>query len=107
MTPWFVSPGGSWMAEFITLDPSSNNNRIIGQPTAGGVGPLYYDAAMHLGQWDNAGVVFTANNATLGVVTKGATTHDATTGRNCLNGGAIASGALAGGYSALLAASIS
>ena len=102
---FFVSPGGSWMAEFIQLNTSgaNMNTRIIGAPTPGGGGatPLFSNTLLQLSQYDNSAAVNTANAITANTVSKGASNWVSGTGRLCLNGGAVASGAMANGFAAL------
>jgi hypothetical protein len=100
---WFTSPGGSWMAEFISMNPlvAASYRRIVTINLAASVAPIVLEnTASRLGQSDGANL-FTANAITVGAVAKGATTWAAGTGTACLNGGAVASGALGGGYANL------
>jgi hypothetical protein len=102
MSPWFVSPGGSWFAEFISIVPTPSNARIIGQPTSGGITPLFLAPGSLLSQYDSSGAInAVAPTATANAVHKGASTYAAGTGRVCLDAGAIGSGAMTVGYGAL------
>ena len=102
MSPWFVSPGGSWFAEFIQFNPS-NNLRIIGAGGGGGgQAPLFANTGGGtLGQYDGAIIMSTANSMALGAVQKGASNFTPSIGKLCLNGGAVASASMTGSYAAL------
>ncbi len=99
---WFVSPGGSWSAEFISINPlvAASYRRIVTVDVAASVGIITLDnTASLLGQYDGSGAMFTANAVTVGAVAKGATTWTVGTAKACLNGGAVASSAaLTAGY---------
>ena len=99
MSPWFVSPGGSWFAEFIAYN--ANNTRILGRPAAAGISQLYLFPARQVAQYDGSVTNPTANGIVLGAVSKGASNFTAGTGKTCANGGAIATAALTTGYALL------
>jgi hypothetical protein len=88
---WFVSPGGSWFAEFITISPSTGTESIVAYPAAANRRQIYLGGAQNAAIYDAAGVVGTANGVTLNAVSKAVSTWAAGTGRVCLNGGAVAS----------------
>jgi hypothetical protein len=102
MAPWFVSPGGSWMAEFLNLDPTTGKDAlIIAQLVTGGLVPLYRNSAGNLGQYDGAGIM-AAGAVAANVVSKGASTWQVGLAKVCLNGGAVAAtAALTGTYAPL------
>ena len=103
---WFVSPGGSWFAEFISIVPlvAASYRRIVTVDVAASAGIMTLDnTASLLGQYDGSGSVFTANAVTVGAVAEGVTTWAPGTAKACLNGGAVASSAgLSGGYAGVL-----
>ena len=95
---FYTIPGGSWAAEFISLNPTSSNGRIIGL-TAAGPAIMYENTSLQLAQFDGAGALPSVNLITTGAISKGATTWAANVGRACLNSGAVASsGTLTTGY---------
>jgi hypothetical protein len=100
MTPWFAPPGGSWLAEFISINPTpaGGGARIVAWPVAGSAAPIYLSSANAIGQYDGGGGPVTANALAVNTVSKAVTTFGATVGKNCLNGGTIASGSMASGY---------
>ena len=109
MVPWFASPGGSWMAEFIYSNPPDPNRRVIHATGASGsVSPMQlYNAAAFL-QYDGASGVLTANTGVVGAVTKCASNWAPGTAKICLNVGAVAgSAALTNGYGFLATSGIS
>jgi hypothetical protein len=98
---WYVSPGGSWFAEFIGLEPpasiSVKTARVVCQAASGGVAPLWLQG-LPLSQFDGA-VLATANNVLApNIVNKGASTWAPGSAKTCLNAGVIASGSLPNGY---------
>lgn len=103
MAPWFASPGGSWMAEFINADPlvGDRSARIIGLNAASGITPLWEGNTAILSNYDGPDQVTTANTVTANVVSKGASTYAPGTGTICLNGGAVATAAMTVGFAAL------
>ena len=101
---FFTPPGGSWMAEFISENPTPQtvSARVVSYPTAGNITPLFVDIGNKLGQYDGAAGLGTANTVTGNVVTKGATTWAVGAATICLNGGAVAtSTTLSAGYAPL------
>jgi hypothetical protein len=94
---WFTPPGGSWMSEFIQLNPGTNN-RIVANGTPSFAQTLGGNGTNQLTQYDDAAPLSTANSMTMNVPQKGASSYTPTTGRICLNGGAVASGAMPNGY---------
>lgn len=100
---WFVSPGGSWMAEFIPFNITGLNGRILGAivPGGGGITTLFANPSLLLAQYDGAAAVASATSMTANAVSKGASTWAAGTGKLCLNAGAVASGAMATGFAGL------
>jgi hypothetical protein len=104
MSPWFVSPGGTWFAEFIQQTPIAGGTpRVLAHPTVpASLTPMYVGSSGQVGQYDGVSAVdsltFTATNA----VSKGVTAWVAGAARSCANGGAVASSvALTTGYGAL------
>jgi hypothetical protein len=108
MSPWFASPGGSWMAEFIGFNPpSSLSPRVVSYPLAGNIAPLMAFPSGWMGQYDGAAGMFTANAMTPGAVAKGASAWTPGSATVCLNSGAVASSAtLTAGYAALATAGV-
>jgi hypothetical protein len=100
---FFVSPGGSWFAEFISINPTpaAGGARVIEYPTAGNIAPIYLSSANQMGQYDGSGGPVTANAATVNTIQKAATAFAPSTGLCCLNAGAVATGAMGSGYAAL------
>ena len=102
---WAISTQGSWLAEFISLDPTPSNIRVVGQPGTSGATPLFINTASQLGQYDRSVTMVTANThiTRAGAITRGASTYTSATniGRVCLNGGDIVSATLPTGFSAL------
>jgi hypothetical protein len=103
MTPWFASPGGSWMAEFIVLISTPSNARVIGEPTAGGggVGPIFVDTTsnFHVAQYDQSIALASVNTTTAGVVVKAASTWALGQAKICLNAGSVGTSAgMTNGY---------
>jgi hypothetical protein len=100
---WFTPPGGSWLAEFISVDPTpaGGGARVIAWPVLGSAAPIYLSSGNQIGQYDGGGGPVTANALTVNTVAKAVTTYTSPTGKNCLNGGAVASGAMSNGYAAL------
>ena len=103
---WFTSPGGSWMAEFISNNPlvAASFRRVVTINAAASIAPITVDnTASRLGQYDGTGAIFTANAITVGVIAKGATTWSVGASTECLNGSAVvSSAALTGGYSSMV-----
>jgi hypothetical protein len=105
MAGWFVSPGGSWMAEFIYFNPAPVNARIIdqqGAPTGGGITPIFVASSQFAAQYDGNAAVTSGNVLANNTVSKAATTWTPSTGKVCANGGGVASGAMTSGYSSLV-----
>ena len=102
MTPWYASPGGSWMAEFICFVPTPANARVIGEPTSGGGGRsvLFVNGANFPAiQYDQVAGLGTANTTVANAIVKAASTWAVGQAKICLNGGAVASLAtLTNGY---------
>ena len=108
MAPWFASPGGSWLAEFISAVPTPitlTSPRIIG-PNSAGVTPLWVSTGMNVASFDGA-VIATPNVFTVASISKGASTWASGNGKVCLNGGAIGAGAQATGFASLASTGIS
>jgi hypothetical protein len=99
MAPWFVSPGGSWMAEFIENSPASTSRVIAVGGGGGSQTPAYTSTVFN--QFDGVTPIGTVNLLTLGVVQKGASAYAPSTGKVVLNGGAVVSAAMTTGYAAL------
>lgn len=97
---WFVPPGGSWMAEFISNSTLPGNLRVLLIPPLGPgtYTPAFVDPGWHGGQYNGGTALSVANATAPGVVAKLATTATASTQTACMNGGAVVSGAIAGGY---------
>jgi hypothetical protein len=92
---WFVSPGGTWLAEFIPFtNGAGQNGRLVGL-TPGGAAPLYINTSSNVAQYDGVGFLANGNTIAANVVMKAAASLAGTTGKNCLNGGAVVS---AGGF---------
>jgi hypothetical protein len=95
MSPWFTT-AGTWMAEWIFIDPAPTGRRILGAATASGTGsvaPLTAgNAPFPLGSWDGVSYFETTNNTTSNVVQKGANASSGAVQpvKLCLNGGPIA-----------------
>ncbi len=102
-TGWFVSPGGSWFAEFISISPlvATSFRRIVTTNAAASVAPITLDnTASKLGQF-GGGSLFTTNAITVGAVAKGATAWTTGAATCCLNGGTVASSAGLTGFAAI------
>ena len=103
MSPWFVSPGGSWFAEFDYFNPTlANGSRVISRADAfNGVTPIQMLTSTAVNQFDGIslnGTVFTAPNT----IVKAASTWAPGTAKLCALGGAVnTSAALVTGYGAL------
>jgi hypothetical protein len=95
---FYTSPGGSWLAEFISLVTNPTTCKIVAYPAAASRAQLYLNGANLVAQVDGSAGIGTANGITVGAVSKGASTWAANVGRVCANGGAVASGALTIGY---------
>jgi hypothetical protein len=106
--PWFVSPGGSWMAEFIAAYfVVGGYQRIISIPPGpGNIGPLLSSDANTLGQYDGS-LLFFGSALQANVTIRGATTLSGTSGKVCLNGGAVGTGVMSGGYPTITTAGVS
>jgi hypothetical protein len=104
MAPWFISPGGSWFAEFDFFNPSPGNSRIVG-PTnvAGGITPLFLTAAPVNGSaYDGVGAIASTNPTTPNSVVKMVSTWAVGQAKFVTNAGAVASTAsMTAGYAAL------
>lgn len=100
---FWVAPGGSWFAEFISQTVSSGSPRIIGYPSAGVRAPLFVDAANHAGIYDGAALYMSVNTLTLNAISKVVTTWAPSVGRVCLNGAAVGSAALGTGFADMAA----
>jgi hypothetical protein len=104
---FFVSPGGSWAAEFINSDPAGDRSaRIIGIHDASGITPMWQTTAFTLSSYDGLGVN-TVNTVVANSITKGATTWASGNGQACLNGGPVAVAAMGAGFAALATSGIS
>jgi hypothetical protein len=108
MSPWFASPGGSWVVELISFNPAPANSRVVGQANvAGSICPIYIDSAAKGGQFDGVSAVTTANATVANVVTKISSAWGVGQAKACANGGVVASSAaLTTGYGALVASGI-
>jgi hypothetical protein len=107
MAGWFVSPGGTWFAEFIDLDTTATTSNIMGPPGVGGsVLPLYVTGGFNLAQWDGGTPLQTVNTVVVGAVSKGTAGYLSGSARTCLNGGVVASGVLSSGYPGLAASGV-
>ena len=95
---FYVAPGGSWFAEFISLEVGASSAKIVAYPVAGSRAQIFLNGINLVAQGDGSGAVGTANAITVGAVSKSASTWAANVGRVCANGGAVASGALTTGY---------
>jgi len=98
---WFTSPGGSWFAEFVYLNPAPSNARIISRKDFGGdMTPMFITSPpVAVGQYDGIAPVQTANFAVVNAISKAATTWAAGQAKICVNGGAVAtSAALTNGF---------
>jgi hypothetical protein len=97
---FFVSPGGSWDAEFIVLTTAPGNLRVLMvlPYLAGSFTPAFVDSFWHGGQYSGTSALNVTNAIAPGVIAKLATTSSATTQQACVNGGPVASAALTGGY---------
>jgi hypothetical protein len=97
---FFVSPGGSWFAEFV--DFGTINTRIIGYlPAAGQSTPMFIGGSFQVQQFDGA-FMNTANGIGYNTIMKAATTYAPGTGKACLNAGAVASAAMTTGFNLLV-----
>jgi hypothetical protein len=97
---WFVSPGGSWFVEFISLYGYPDYQRIISAiPGPGNIAPLMLANGGQASQYDGAILPPVTNSISAGVVSKAASTWAAAFGRVCCNNGPISSGAMSVGYS--------
>ena len=104
MTPWYVSPGGSWLIEFIQSSPSVNTRLIGVGGGGGGQTPAFSGSGTNaFSQFDGVTLLGTVNGIVPGAVRKGASTYAPSTGKVCLNAGAVASVAMAAGYASLAA----
>lgn len=106
MSPWFTTTG-TWMAEWIFIDPAPTGRRVVGAATASGTGSIVPLAAGNspfpLGSWDGSSYFETTNNITSNAVQKGANASAgaAALARLCLNGGTIASVVTTIGFASL------
>jgi hypothetical protein len=106
MTPWFASPGGSWLAEFIDNTPTgSTNPRVVGIHDGTGITPLWIQPTGLLSSYDG-GQIQTANVVSNGVVSRGVSTWSPGAGKVCLNAGAIGVGAMNTGFAPLATAGV-
>jgi hypothetical protein len=99
--PWFVTTVGSWLTEFVYLNPAPNNSRIVTtNNTSGSWAPIFITPpAVQGAQYDGIAAVNTLNTLSVGAVNKVATTWIAGQAKVCSNGGAVAtSAALTQGY---------
>ena len=99
---WFTAPGGSWFAEFISLNPAPTvSTRVVGRIGATGITPLFVNSSRLMGQSDGASVL-TANALTGNAVTKAASNWASGRAAVCGNANAVVSSAsLATGYALL------
>lgn len=93
MTPWFTTTG-SWMAEWVFVDPAPSSRRIVGAAVGAGssVAPLTAgNAPWPLGSWDGASYFETGYYITPNIVQKGANVSNGVAGaaKLCLNGGFV------------------
>jgi hypothetical protein len=98
MAPWFVSPGGSWCAEYICLVPAPATDVVVGITGVTNVFPIFVGGGLAAGQGDSSALVYSANGGTVGQVGKTATAFAPSTGTSCLNAGVVASGGMSTGY---------
>jgi hypothetical protein len=99
MSPWFVSPGGSWFAEFDYLDSTPVNSRVIARANGtSALTAITVSAAQAVLQFDGV-TLATANSGTANTTMRAASTWTAGQAKICLTGGAVASAAnLVAGY---------
>ena len=103
----FSPTAGSWFLEFIRNGSVAATPRVIGVIMANSPGVLYSDSTAHLGQYDVATTLTTANLITVGDIHKGISTWIAGEAKVCLDNGTIAkSAALTTGYSGIAGNSI-
>src|SRR4029077_17643408 len=96
---FWVSPGGSWSAEFIAqTTPTSGSPRVLGYPGSSNRTPMFIDGGGHAGMYDGGAVGVAGNTITLNTIGKAATTWAPSAGRVCLNGAAVTSSALTIGF---------
>jgi hypothetical protein len=105
MAPWFNATG-TWLAEFILVDPAPASDRIIGAPVTadGGAGPLLIGSGPYtLGQWDGSSFFATTNTVSVNVPQKAANASAGALGtaKLCLNGGPVASFLVNNGFASL------
>jgi hypothetical protein len=111
MSPWFATTG-TWMAEWIFIDPAPTGRRILGATTASGTGSVAPLAAGNspypLGQWDGSSFFATTNNIVPNIVQKGAQASSGAgaAAKLCLNGGAVATSIINNGLAALATSGI-
>ena len=96
---FYVSPGGSWMAEFISSAPQTDYQRILSAiPAPGNITPLMLFNGSQGSQYDGTIANATANSLTAAAVAKMASTWAAASGNVCLNGSAVVPSAMGAGY---------
>jgi hypothetical protein len=95
MAPWFVSPGGSWFAEFDYFDATPPNGaRVIARgDNPVGASPIIVFTARTCGQYDGTASMSAPTVTTAGSIVRVATTWATGSVRACANGGTIGTSA--------------
>jgi hypothetical protein len=110
MAPWFVAPGGSWMAEFINNVPTPTTGtspRVVGIHDGSSITPLWISTPTPvINSYDGVVASNLINLLVLGAISKGASSWSPGNGRVCLNGGSIGTGAQNTGFAALATAGV-
>jgi hypothetical protein len=110
MTPWF-STVGSWLAEFISINPAPDGNRVLGAAVSAGGGVtqlMIGNNPWPLGQYDGASFFPTTNNVTPNIVQKAAHASSGAGGaaKLCLNGVVTSIPSIANGFASLATSGI-
>jgi hypothetical protein len=105
---WFVSPGGSWFAEFFPYsDGAGSNKRIVGV-VAGGAAIMFVNPASITGQYDGVAVENPTGNVAANTMTRCVMTWAPGQAKGSLNAGPVdASALLTTGYGAVTASGVS
>jgi hypothetical protein len=102
---FFVSTGGSWMAEFIPKNyqvGGTYQRVVLFPPVPGGAGPIMTNVGFGV-QYDGSTIQQSANAVPVNTVQKMASTWGASQGQLCLNAGPVVSNAMSVGYAGAVA----
>ena len=108
MSPWFASPGGSWFAEFIDLNPpSALTPRVVAYPVPGNIYTIAGGTGLTAFEYDGVGAVTTPNAFSPNTIARIASTWATGAAKICLNGGTVVTSAtLTGGYAGFASAGV-